>query len=1532
MHNPQEDCVVVDLSDYVEDDNDEHVDVTVTKIDNDHDKTVQVVDPKPTREIVLPKIETLVEHKIGGDPVDALQAFISDEEDGIGENLKISFVDDDELADTQLYVPKSASERGILDDEQIFNDLLTVFRRDPSLVTRKVRLQTLQELVVSPDDVKRLIKQVQRVILAKNEFDVEYCPERPVVDSILDPRHTEFKVRWLRPIVYDQMTIYSPQVTKEELSNQQTVRYGNHNTAIAVDYETFGFPGPARARRQPYQTSKIHEFVRKSYHSLLKDPLDPDRIVTLQTPVKSFVTGANNTKTPGTPRNVATQYDQSCVNAIASPLEYNYASGTEIFRVSNNIDLTSVLTDVKPLTFENRVASYPVIEFNLDPETRHDLTIRQMYPGDDMLIVGFATANHFDQDARSGIETYEVLSTKDVPNSLSTINTTSEKSQWTGHILSKTSLKDALQYIVPDQLGVLKRHEDELDACFNFRHVHDILKLYALNLDMLTAASVAAIRNRLTRNIMHLEDDKITNEEEMLKTLADSTSDPDAYRTDDTSFFLEEQNDRDHVLAEYEELSSKFTGRNDIDVRVLAMSDDEGDLYCLLRGIRWLTERSINEIQEDIDAAKQELARLRQLEQKLPTRLLGTELTSLISNPSVFLQKHQTISNFYKTEESFVQVTNLQKCLRDWQSIDEKLIERARQVKLFRNRLKNSAESSASSLPLSTPVKTFSDYTPKFIGSTDGGINLPNVIESEGKLYEVSIWGSQFNLDETHEYASPEAQRSFAGQSIYPAPKSLFSTKPLQSIANAFVVMMNPEKLSFVMTDDDLKKVVFDVSEVFDELEDERIFRHRYVYDRRTPGMSSEDIAALRTEASEAFATNIGPDRDVKTNRKVAIILARLLVELETHRPKYAFKKIFPLSGRKTIGRDEDIKYESFTEDTKLTYLITVASRGAGLGAQGVLMSNSQADNLKNIGTYAAEAYDKFIQMDRIKSLYKAAAIVDEKQVILESQRNKQEIETGFQYVMRNNSNPDNPHTKSLLARYYEYDVSRQDLQTDLIKLDKDINNLLSLRQFVLNKARYVSYKWMESVQEQLNSEPPDDIDAYNPDQYGEEKGSAACHPDSVCIFNTNLDFRQIRPDLIKEGEWLRLFMIKTRMPRHCMSLHRRSSYKSVDVAVCALLVPRTDELAACLQKSSLFETDSAKSAIHDAYSEYIRRFRMSSFKVEVNEISPYETPIRLDILKHVTVLMQGIGAERQISNILSSGLGRLHQSYQYIVNLIKNHPEYVRRYQWKWLEPSVQANVSLMRNYNIQFRKHISLLRNSLRVPMNDYTLIETKTETSSARYIDQDKYTKTISHRKVVGEKVALSDISRLNQKQESYLTKYETLGEILKNYAFVNTLAEIETVAVSSKTTDSDAAETLLSLLVKEMTGVMDYVKKNDFDSAMVQSTAAFLSEFIQWCDSTQQVLDLSQEVVDLDLARRREMELIKTNSLSQSQKSELFTLREHGIVQVYEDDIYNTDDLDNDPGLTMHSVTNKMEYDMIDEENAMNFYQGEVEDND
>ena len=964
----------------------------------------------------------------------------------------------------EILVKKTAAEREQVDDEQIFNDLLLHFRKQPELVAgRKISVQLGQDLVVEPMDIQRLIKLVHRAMECVTSFPTENAGSKPLLAEALDENNCNYSQPWLRPLVFDRrVVLHATQGERSDADDNHTLERLSLQRHILDQAETQSRPQSYKQKNRPYSTDRLHELHRSAFAPSRTHALTNNATTRFGVPVLSYVHDKMGRRVPGLYSGVG-HVDGSCTGATRPPSEWSFVQASPVYRIAENYPLSSLREEAVTFTIEQRMASHPVMQprFDNDDTTfeTHVVTL-----GEPIAIVGFVIHGSLG-DANSVT----------VRNG---ITPTSSAACFRKHrtvVFAPDALTETLGAYIPTQLDILNHQQHVWNEVYNLGMVDECFGRFKLNFDSLAADVISRVRAVITRNIVDLIDTLLSRRERTERRLQKAASaEPSGSATPRRYLFL------NNAIVQ-----DRLEGRIDDDPIItmirLAQVPDHGDECLLMLGLAHARSEGLVAVPEKIarpaDAARDAvLGDISRLYTDITAREWGHMLEKADQSAAHSLKHfHDTLSREYS--EGF----RLRK------------VSAAQRGAMLRTKLR---EKAVMSLDLSRSYQV-SDFV------------LRDEESGEGDEFVEDLHGAAVDSSFYSAAARTRIEKHLADRGI-PNPSTMreLPTTALRRIADMFVVMMNPNKLNFIMSAQDLVRAVYNVSALFDEMDTEVTFVNEYNRTRLSPTATREERIALYEEAQLKFKEQIGRDTDVKTQRHASAIIARLLIELESHRPKHVFRQILKKGGRKTIGSDLDTQYEYYSEENKLNFLVQLASRTSDLGKDGRLLDRYQADDLKDVTSRVAVYVDMFHKKPDIEAAYAMAAEVDKRQEIVQRVNSQDRAPRGFECAaifdgptevslerLHAHAGGVQGNYRKLLAVQDSAGIQQRGLVMRLLKLVSDsVATSLAVEQGTDSRYNYDPYKYGS-----INGR----------DDVSDASGAWRCLPDQeTCIVNTFADMR----------------------------------------------------------------------------------------------------------------------------------------------------------------------------------------------------------------------------------------------------------------------------------------------------------------------------------------------------------------------------------------------------------------------------------------
>lgn len=1187
----------------------------------------------------------------------------------------------------EVLVKKSAAEREQVDDEQIFNDLLLHFKKQPSLVARKISVQAGQDLVVDRQDIARLVKLVRRAMECVTSYPTENEHSKPLLLEALDGNHCNYSQTWLRPLVFDRrIVLHAAQGERSDADDSHTLERRSLQRHVMDQVETQSSPRSYKQNTRPYSSDRLHELHRSAYAPSRPHTLTNNATIRFGVPVLSYVPDKMGRRVPGVYSGVG---HEGCTGTPRGPLEWSFVQASPVYRIVENYPLSTLREEGVKFTIEQRMASHPVMQPRFDnDDTTFETEVVTL--GEPLAIVGFVIHGEVG-DANS------VISHGGTTPAASAACFRQHRTT----VLVPDALAETLEAYIPTQMDILNHQQKFWNDVYNLGMVDECFGRFKLSFDTLAADVIARVRAVITRNVVDLIDTVLSRRERAERRLQKGALAADRTRVKSTRYrFLDDAIVRDR-------LDGAVSDDPIVTMINLRQVPDHGDECLLMLGFAHAHPEGALPAPEDhvrsTDPARDAI--LNDISQLHPN-LAGGDWTRMLDNVN---QTMALSLNRFKDRltQEYSEGTRLRQ------------LAAAQRGSMVRTKLRQRA-----TLDLNT---SRSDLGSDFVLQEDeSGEGEEFVQYQHGAVLESSFYSAAAR-------ARIDGDRANRG---IPNPSTMteFSTAALRRIADMFVVMMNPNKLNFTMGREDLVRAVYDVSSLFDEMDTYAVFVNEYTRSRLSPTSTREERLALLEEAKSKFNEQIGRDTDVKTQDHASAIIARLLIELESHRPKHAFRQILAKSGRKTIGSDLDTQYEYYSEENKLNFLVQLASRPSDLGKEGRLLDRYQADDLKTVISHVAKYVDQYLRKPDIKAAYIAAAEVDKRQEIVQRVNLQDRTPIGFEAAVSFDDTP--KQFKELLSGRAE-------------RVQGDYKELLSVQNAAGTQQRVLIMHLLKHIQHSVatslaHEQGTDSRYNYDPYKYGsvmgrdDSSGAWRCVPDQeTCILNTFADMRGPTELLesIRECGLIR----KSLMANHSfLNVSTRSgSYLVYSVVMAPRVVPVTHPAMvapvplAPTEKPVSVEAESVLRALHSLTSQ----------------------------LRNLT----GRDAtwEKQFSSALTDRLGRR---------------------SWGFDNRAVQNSV-------LGLRRLVRLLAGGMSLWINNYKIDST--------HISLKKYDATVRRREIVDVKFDSTDLAYRNSLGTQYLATFRSLSPALKTLGTSN-LGGVSTGELSSMSDHEELLKSLLESL--------------------------------------------------------------------------------------------------------------------------------------
>ena len=1226
---------------------------------------------------------------------------------------QLLFEDIDDVPDT-IEILQDRPDAGATDLDVIFNNLLSQLRENPSIVSKRIRLQPGQSLVTAPHDIRRIVKYVRRLIDASLSFTAPTEDPASRLFSRLSSPHPDFRYARILPVIYDRKVVFDNEVTPEQLKNQNTVEY--HNEADHLKVLIHLYP------------EKISD-TRKIRHTIPSYSIQPYR-----TPPTSVSLG-QKIVTPVTPTIepidtfFQTQHDLGCeTNAFTEPIQLD--SFSEAYRIESN---TSIAQLSPNSSHQQPEESLPLTLINVRYRQK---SLVPSPPNDDdtRLIVGWVRIRTPITARLDQIVYPAHLDTNIPPDNLEIV-------------IAPDKVDATLSDWIGDPTELLRQNRPSIDFCLDYIQLAEVLDSIDMTLSDLTPSHVSFLRNVVTVNVLELIKRHEIDDKRSSKKSDTNSESRHVYEKNDHANAM--MNVYDKYLVNIKQgLSYIHTEIGDgkslaHEIDQIKAKIDSYESTPNLPSIVSLTMQDLLSLAKTIKSRKDKHEGLSPIADRLQDELYLSHLKQICAARRI--------------------LTSSKRFLRLWIT---KIMHHANEAKL------PGIQIGPSLLDLFRPESGL----PHGMDRDD----LDDVIDEIEFDFTIFTGGQVKSLD---------TDLSFRFK-----PPTHLQSETQSAIWNAFLIMMTSEKLNFSPDEATLTLMTEDCSRMFDTLENQTDYRRRYSID----------------DARERFNQDIGDPRNITTNYKISVILARLLIELETHRPVYPFKKAFPLSGFKTIGNNLDIKYVIFNQENKFRYLVDVAARSATLGRIGKLVQNSQENNLKIVEDLVLSFYDRFQLFPLIQSAYSAAELLDENRRLLMSDETKIKQEpfplTGFETLMMGADTIRNPRTALLIKQYHQYNIDLKSINLSSTPIKKRYRQFSIDKKLLWKKSKYLAYKILETTQ--LDLEVTKDYltytsSNYDPNLYGEKHSQSAIRIVTILNTFTSGDNEKFRESSKKVEQFVRLNFSKKIsllvLPQKVRHPTYRPKHTHIDFP------------------ASLIE---------------IARYVDPHF---ANKSEIRQSPTEFTVFSSVPFLRQHQFSREQEGEIFQ--ITRMYpiKVEQFETRLSIDTPD-IRRYIIERGLTYYKFNIAMLKNMYFMLKRHVTILTHGLLLKLNSYAVLseysssppatsEVNQQVSTAeresrpfssrflisrsnrqfrgsiktRSIDDKVYTGSIDHITVdVG--LTQQGFYKNTFMDISYLVKYGDLGKFLADFTF-NFDRDYSTTPLQAHSSHSQFAEHLCNCLVQE-----------------------------------------------------------------------------------------------------------------------------------
>lgn len=1376
-----------------------------------------------------------------------------------------------DLDDEQTFGDAQESEILATKDEVLSNDiesssrlfhvLLSQFRRNPVLAgIESIQLQLGQDQVVEPVAVRRLITQVQHVL----DVHEKYTPEDNIIQSdFFDTRHNRLSFSFFRPLVFDAKTIYAANVSANT-DNDHTIQYRAKADILNDLLENFKHP-PLHRGKKSYDTAMIYETLERAY--VPKKNTNFEKFEA-QTPIRDFVKTAEGSRNPGLTPIFSTEHiAQTCLTAARPESYLDLNTSFTVYRIAENVEVEDLTKSNVSFAVEKRQVSYPILQPQLN-EDEDSLVLNPIMRGERICIVGFVVDWNKTLDAK----TVKFIGTN--PGEIERMLESREQFV----VLCPTALSEILTILAPSSSKVFKRKSVEFGGCYNLEYANKLLSSYALNISNIEHSTVSEIREQITRNtielIDYMADLRIKNQKALNSTKHKQVKSLD--------IFLSSPN-----LVKTIKGNLYNCAENLDDVEFMGLLKSIGgaeQLYCLEHGMQYA---------QDLDDVR---AEIRELEARLETIAKQTVLPASFADVVDFIENlgRPVVSSYAHVDSIEKRIAFLYQIVEDIIDLDaegfqDRLHGVENQMQLVQRQQAKVRRALASSSLTSRAIQDFRlslNEESNELAHSDSEVNISFKYLAEFSTSKLPTY-----------FLSPELRKKLEADSSIDL-QIHFTAKPLWLLARQLNTMLHPNKLNCLMSLEEIKEMVYDISEMSDESFSVFERRHFIQQTMTTGGKETQG------EAVNEWKRLVGGELDVGSQKRVAVILARLMLQLELSRPAHSFRKVFPIGGQKSIGRDSRLSFESYSLDNKFKYIVTVAAQTADLGREGRLMNEYQSSDLKNIQAYTTYYYDKFLNKPNLLALKAAARKTDDIQQTLLTEKNKSYKPEGYDLVQSEEL------TTLLLDRLEVYNVK---LQTLLKRLDADFRNFFEIRaiqQAIRKKIKFLVVSLLASVQRKINELDSVELDSltimgYNPEKYGDEK-SDACQPGEVCILATFMDFNS----LLGEHK-------STRSMRESENVLMRIKFRMYFVRF-----PRRN-IKATYNFANLLSTKKKPISF--------LRSALSKIKDENQNRNIYSSPENIEgensVMEELVELLAGkTGKDEHWRIAFSAKLSNLGR-----------------------VKPNTSlSGLSLLQQFYRSLKKNICLLSNYLYVTVNSYEIIKESEhaklsgqKTPSIGDLGDSMETVTGRGTRVRMRKLAslesrlYADDSRdewdvlYYNKEDKYLSQYLDFAQLLKTYNIIDE----SHVSFGKIVANESAREQMHTFLMRALLTLCNFVLSKNKDAIDV---ADFCIEFLHNCFRTQDDIECTANSLQNLQDRAYEKYLKGLAVRSREKMEEMWSFRKVGIDVEYIDDLdqetdsawltvpEHTDEYVESSQDEISHEESREDFNLIDEENRMNIF--------
>lgn len=1598
----------------------------------------------------------------------------------LDEDFDIEF--DDELEeDVELIINKSETEY-TAEDEIIYRDLLHNFRKNPQYVSKyKVNKDT--NIVQLPEHIVKLSKIVDDVIYFKNvNYSNKKLEEIPVIELLNNEKYPIVSNNRLIPVVNDLRRIFKKVFKEDDDVFTNFEYFENQNTYFnnEKEYQPIIFGGIKGI--EEYKRNRGSNILwRKDYVNIDDDiierrKLDNDDYLQIngyycqynESVSKWTYDKKGNYVPKEDPYIFRFVDDNSCINTNQPNKKFLFDNRQDILRYEN-IDVDNddfkIKTDCGIAEKDKRILNPRTLlgpNFGVTFDENDNLQFTKNFDGENINIAGYLLLSNKYKDFNSFLKDknandivlinnedndyidniFDLENEENLFLDLS-INEDQEQQE------SNLSLVDRYPSLIPDvkklNKMISKKYKNKI---VDISSINKIYKRYGINFDMLYKDSSYELLNIAQNNIFNTIDSIVNKNEENQEIIDKLSKKIDNYKNEREYKILNNEVIDNKLFAQYsdsyidrdkhidlEENRFKWLKKNKYVKKLFYLDNISKEVN---QQNKKILENEIKLLELEIKKYDNEkydnVNRINYNENELIEHKLGDFLNDKIKleNNEISLKEYKNKLYFEDLKLKKHHLEERLEIFNDYMNVDEKIknvkdiINLQEKNKIFKESLEKNIYHK---IKLSDIDETSSELTKE-------EENKENIKEIFGSLFETN-YDTAIKIDSNEglkivdmstkqvskEFVTKEYQDRINIQeednfllilkknplieykTIFPWIKTAYHISVIENIKN-FII-----KLNMNMTKKNVEKLVLSITKKYDLLPDPVIEKQKYISFFRQNNKPI-DMGLIR---------NIVEDRIDK--RKAGIIIARLLIDIETNIPSYSFKTTFIPKRSKNV-QDRVIDVIHFKAGNEINYLVDVGSVTAELGKKGKLMENTQAESLKEIKAIAEEYYEMYKNEPEIEKLYELRKIEDERleKIGMYKETVSKYLNHGFDMVVDNPKETQTEINKTLLK--------------ELISKNK-YKDYVNLNNILQNRSRYLTRKIMQIMHQKIKN--IDKREGYNPNYFGEDEiNLVPCSKKGTCIlFNdtdtiasvydpndfyrydkyiqeaNTLNIRdKVRPKYSvfvfpKNQNKNNLNYTKINM-RHYFTPHSsdkinyikkfciKNSSKKVNTFSGKKSVPSRAIRNKCIDyvytEDEFMENYSKGLYTDSLYNELLEELNNNNKNKITKKSGLYivkkEGDILNDINKSSKVINEFVKnswiSYCKINNITFNN-NELKEYWQKVTTLgtYKNYYEDSLKERYNMKNDTI-SRISNIKKAIINFRKHVNLLKNSLKTWENDYKF---KRFSDDALMCD---FTINQSDRKmIVGNnmqivkpilyrrKIKDSGISTLKNIHLEYLDEYTKYKKLFKSHHFKNNLDILDKLTGSiskedsNKFTINENGDLLLLRLIQEFNDLVETGNRmdeenDDSEISFNKIANKFCIDFINWTISKTEILDHSFN--DISQMKRQLNFIVNT-------KKEVISREEMEIQRIYQetgyvsnklqdaDDILNTENdyleeakeelgltnstIENYGELSSHAEKLRMEYqgmsyygnvdysisnddDYVDDENIMNIFEGETEE--